>query len=598
MIDSINVAIGQIRPRKGDYDENLRRIGGFLAQIAQFDAPPGLVVFPETFMSGYFVQGGVVDLVVTAGALFRDLATQHEHSGAPPLDVVVGFYEQFDNRVFNAALYASLGGAAPRIVHVHRKVFLPSYGLFDEKRFVEEGNEIRAFDTGWGRAAMGVCEDIWHSIIPTLAALDGAQVIIVPSAGPARGLAATSDTHDARPGSARAWESRVREVAIEHGVYIILAQLVGSEGGKSFQGSSTIVAPDGEVVARGPAFEDAIVTATLSPTAIARTRAQQPFLGDIEAKLDNLLLGRSRPASLRFDSHGPDRRGGVPAVTGRAPVIEEEDVHDPMQIAPQLAEDWLVSFLRDEVKMRRGFDRVLVGLSGGVDSAVTAALAVKAFGEKHVVGVRMPYKTSSEESLSHADDIARALGIELHTVDISDAVDGYFRAVGDDLDDTRRGNVMARVRMITLFDLSAELAALPLGTGNKTERLLGYFTWHADDSPPINPVGDLFKTQIRTLARHLGIPEVVIDKPASADLVPGQTDEEDLGVSYDDADRILHWMLSGYHDDAITALGFTAETVSLVRRRLETTHWKRNPPTVAVVSDTAIGEGYLRPVDY
>ena len=266
--------------------------------------------------------------------------------------------------------------------------------------------------------------------------------------------------------------------------------------------------------------------------------------------------------------------------------------------APQLAEDWLVSFLRDEVKVRCGFDRVLVGLSGGVDSAVTAALATKAFGQKNVVGVRMPYKTSSEESLSHASDVAAVLGIELQTVDISDAVDGYVRAVGDDLDDTRRGNVMARVRMITLFDLSAKLGALPLGTGNKTERLLGYFTWHADDSPPVNPVGDLFKTQVRMLARHLGIPDVVIDKPASADLVPGQTDEADLGVSYDDADRILHWMLSGYRDDAIVALGFAAESVSLVRRRLETTHWKRNLPTVAVVSDTAIGEGYLRPVDY
>ncbi len=598
MIDSINVAIGQIRPRKGDYDENLRRIGGVLAQIAQHDAPPDLVVFPETFVSGHFVQGGVTELVVTAGALFRDLATQHEHSAAPPLDVVVGFYEQFDNRVFNSALYVSLGGAAPRIVHVHRKVFLPTYGLFDEKRFVEEGNEIRAFDTGWGRAAMGVCEDIWHSIIPTLAVLDGAQVIIVPSAGPARGLAATSNTSVARPETADAWESRVREVAIEHGVYVVLAQLVGSEGGKSLQGSSTIVAPDGEVVARGPAFEDAIVTATLSPTAIARTRAHQSSLGDIETKLDILLRGRSRPATLRFDSHGLDRRGGIPAVTGRAPVIEPGDLPDPMQITPQLAEDWLVSFLRDEVKVRRGFDRVLVGLSGGVDSAVTAALAAKAFGPKNVVGVRMPYKTSSEESLSHASDVAAALEIELQTVDISDAVDGYVRAVGDDLDDTRRGNVMARVRMITLFDLSAKLGALPLGTGNKTERLLGYFTWHADDSPPVNPVGDLFKTQVRMLARHLGLPDVIIDKPASADLVPGQTDEADLGVSYDDADRILHWILNGHRDDAIVALGFPAETVALVRRRLDTTHWKRNLPTVAVLSDTAIGEGYLRPVDY
>ena len=598
MIHSVNVAIGQIRPRKGDYIENLRRIGGALAQVAELEVPPALVVFPETIVSGYILQGGVSELVVTAGALFEGLAAQHEHSGAAPLDVVVGFYEQFENRVFNSALYASLGGTTPRIVHVHRKVFLPSYGLFDEKRFVQEGHEIRAFDTRWGRVAMAVCEDIWHSIITTLAILDGAQVIIVPSAGPARGLAAPSDGKDARPGSVWAWESRIRGVAIEHGVYVILAQLVGSEGGKSFQGSSTIVAPDGGVVVRGPALEEAIVTATLAPEVIARTRAQQPFLGDIESKIDNLLLARSRPGTLRFDSQVLDRTDVERGIPGNATVISEEALPDPLEIAPQLAEGWLESFLRDEVTVRRGFDRVLVGLSGGVDSAVTAALAAKAFRPRNVVGVRMPYRTSSEESLKHADEVAQKLGIELQTVDISDAVDGYVRAVGDDLDDTRRGNVMARVRMITLFDLSAKLHALPLGTGNKTERLLGYFTWHADDSPPVNPIGDLFKTQVRMLARHLDIPEVIIEKPASADLIPGQTDEEDLGVSYDEADHILHWILNGHGDDAIIALGFSAESVSVVRRRLGSTHWKRHLPTVAVVSDTAIGEGYLRPVDY
>ena len=597
MIHSINVAIGQIRPRKGDYAENLRRIGGSLAKVAELEVPPALVVFPETFVSGYFLQGGVRELAVTAGGLFEDLAAQHERSGAGPLDVVIGFYEQFENRVFNSAVYASLGGTSPRIVHVHRKVFLPTYGLFDEKRFVQEGHEIRAFDTKWGRVAMVVCEDIWHSIIPTLAALDGAQVIIVPSAGPARGFAST-DQEGTRPGSVWAWESRVRGVAIEHGVYVVLAQLVGSEGGKSFQGGSTVVAPDGTVVARGPVLEDAILTATLSPEVIARTRVQQPFLGDIESKIDNLLLARTRPATLRFDSRVPNRTKTELGIPGGAPVIGAVGLPDPMEIAPQLAEVWLKSFLRDEVTVRRGFDRVLVGLSGGVDSAVTAALAAKAFGPSKVIGVRMPYRTSSDESLEHAEEVARTLGIELQTVEISETVDGYARAVGDDLDATRRGNVMARVRMITLFDLSAKLLALPLGTGNKTERLLGYFTWHADDSPPVNPIGDLFKTQVRMLARHLNIPEVVIEKPASADLIPGQTDEADLGVSYDEADHILHWILNGYRDDAIVALGFSAEAVTVVRRRLDTTHWKRHLPTVAVVSDTAIGEGYLRPVDY
>ncbi|HKI96429.1 MAG TPA: NAD(+) synthase, partial [Gemmatimonadales bacterium] len=165
-------------------------------------------------------------------------------------------------------------------------------------------------------------------------------------------------------------------------------------------------------------------------------------------------------------------------------------------------------------------------------------------------------------------------------------------------DPTRKGNVMARMRMIALFDRSARDASLPLGTGNKTERLFGYYTWHGDDAPPVNPIGDLFKTQVWALARHLGIPDTVIAKPATADLVVGQTDEADLGITYEKADPILHFMLKGFADEEIAAEGFAKKEVALVRKRLDATHWKRRTPTVAMVSYTAIGESYLRPVDY
>jgi len=157
---------------------------------------------------------------------------------------------------------------------------------------------------------------------------------------------------------------------------------------------------------------------------------------------------------------------------------------------------------------------------------------------------------------------------------------------------------MARVRMIALFDLSEHYRAIPLGTGNKTERLFGYYTWHADDSPPLNPIGDLFKTQVWALARHLGVPAAIIDKPPTADLITGQTDEGDLGISYAKADLILNWLLSGFTLEALVARGFDPAEVHIVRDRLERTHWKRRLPTVAMLSATAIGESYLRPVDY
>ncbi len=282
---------------------------------------------------------------------------------------------------------------------------------------------------------------------------------------------------------------------------------------------------------------------------------------------------------------------GFPIV--RAPAASATDV----RIDPALVRRWLVTFLREEMIVRRGMRTAVVGVSGGVDSALVAFLCAEALGPANVYGVRMPYRTSAEESFRHAGLVQEITKIHDVVVDITAAVDGYLR-YEPDASPTRRGNVMARQRMIVLFDLSAKYGGLPVGTGNKSERLLGYFTWHADDSPPINPLGDLFKTQVWQLARHVGVPREIVEKPATADLIRGQTDEEDLGITYERADRILSLMLRGYGQAAIAACGFRRRDVRLVWDRVNATHWKRHLPTTAVVSPTAINEFYLRPVDY
>jgi len=268
-----------------------------------------------------------------------------------------------------------------------------------------------------------------------------------------------------------------------------------------------------------------------------------------------------------------------------------------LHLNPALTTRWLEEFLRHEVIFRRGFHKVVIGISGGVDSALVAFLCARALGPDRVVGIRMPYKTSSPESLAHGRLVTEALGIEEDTIDITGMVDGYL-ANDPEADGRRRGNVMARSRMIVLFDQSERFHALPIGTGNKSERLFGYFTWHADDSPPINPLGDLYKTQVWQLSRYLGLPEEIVEKPASADLVVGQTDEADFGISYALADRILHYLLSGYPVEWLTRHGFTAADVALVKRRLDGTHWKRHLSTFAMLSSTSIHDYYLRPVDY
>lgn len=267
-----------------------------------------------------------------------------------------------------------------------------------------------------------------------------------------------------------------------------------------------------------------------------------------------------------------------------------------LAINAPLVADWLTKFLRDEIVRRRGIERVVLGLSGGVDSAVVAYLAARALGPQNVWAFRMPYKISSPESLAHAQLVIDDLGIRVETFDITAMVDGYAEMVEPDA--ARLGNICARCRMIVLFDQSAHLRGLPVGTGNKSERLFGYFTWHADDSPPINPLGDLFKTQVWALARELGVPEVIVSKPASADLIKGQTDEGDFGITYARADAILHWMTQGATRDRLISMGFDRSDVDLVWKRVDSTHWKRRLPTVAMVSSSAIGESYLRPVDY
>jgi NAD+ synthetase len=632
----LNIVIAQLRPKKGDYAANIARLGEVFAQLGALDPQPDVLVLAETALTGYFLEGGVRDAARSAGQVFADLQAAYlaaRGPDAPPLDVVAGFYERYRDRYYNSALYATLGIADFRlqisdlrdpsvgdqsaiynlqsaIKHVHRKVFLPTYGVFDEGRFVEAGHHIAAFDTRCGRVAILICEDAWHGVSGTVAALDGAQVVYVVSASPARGV------HGARPDNVEHWEDLVRRIADEHGVFAVLAQLVGFEGGKGFPGASFVMGPRGNVRVAGPLWSEALIQATIDLDELPLARADLPLLADLETMLPHIereiaRAERGEHAVVGWDQEIENEEwrmkkpqdhahsafstlhSSLPVVT-QAPFDPSADF---LHVDCDLVRGWLVEFLRDEVRRRRGFQDVVIALSGGVDSALTAFLCAEAFGPQHVHAIRMPYRTSSTDSLAHAQLVIDALGIHAATVDISDAVDGYTR-LDPQIDGRRKGNVMARTRMIVLFDQSQKLGAIPVGTGNKTERLFGYYTWHADDSPPVNPLGDLFKSQVWQLARHVGVPETIVAKPASADLIVGQTDEADFGITYGLADRILHFLLQGYSPEKLVALGFGAADVALVKRRLDSTHWKRHLPSTAMLSATAIGEYYLRPVDY
>jgi NAD+ synthase len=246
-----------------------------------------------------------------------------------------------------------------------------------------------------------------------------------------------------------------------------------------------------------------------------------------------------------------------------------------------------VDFVRDEVT-NAGFRKGVLGLSGGVDSAVCAAIAARSLGPENVLGVIMPYRTSAPESEADALLVAEATGIKTEIVDISAMVDPFLTASAIE-DRVRAGNVMARQRMIVLYDFSQRDRALVLGTSNKTELLLGYGTLHGDMACAVNPLGDLYKTQVWQLAEALGVPERVVQKKPSADLWNGQTDEGELGFSYRDVDRLLSMMVDERRtDEELRAARFEDAFVQRVRSLIKRSQFKRRPPVIAKVSHRTI----------
>jgi NAD+ synthase len=257
----------------------------------------------------------------------------------------------------------------------------------------------------------------------------------------------------------------------------------------------------------------------------------------------------------------------------------------------------LVAFLRDEAK-RAGFGRLVIGLSGGVDSAVAALLAARAVGADNVFAFALPAHESDPKSMEHARLVADVGGFAVVVREIGPAADAMIASLGGTTP-LRRGNVYARMRMIALFDASAALSALVVGTSNKTELMLGYGTLHGDLASALNPLGDLWKCQVRELARHLGVPAVVVDKPPSADLWPGQTDEGDLGFTYAQADAILHRLVDWRSTlEEVVAAGFPEPLVRRIVWTMMRNQFKRRPPMIAKLSARTIGWEFRYPRDW
>jgi NAD+ synthase len=284
-------------------------------------------------------------------------------------------------------------------------------------------------------------------------------------------------------------------------------------------------------------------------------------------------------------------------VTETADGLSRRDAADALTVDCPLVTEILTGFVREEVR-KVGFERGVVGLSGGIDSALTLAVVCRALGPDNAIPVFMPYRASSPASERDARLVAAQLGTTPLVVDISPQIDAYFER-NPDADRNRRGNKMARERMSILYDLSLARTALVIGTSNKTELLLGYGTIHGDMAHALNPLGDLYKTQIFALARYLELPAAVIEKAPSADLWEGQSDEDELGFEYAAVDQLLHQMIDERRTRAeLHASGFDDAFVKLIHRRVRDSQYKRRPPLIAKLSNRTIDRDFRYPRDW
>ena len=272
-------------------------------------------------------------------------------------------------------------------------------------------------------------------------------------------------------------------------------------------------------------------------------------------------------------------------------------IRQRLNIHPRLATRILTGFIRDSIT-KAGMTRAVIGLSGGIDSALSAYLCARALGPENVLALRMPYKTSSPASLHDAELVIEDLGLSHLTVPITVMVDPLIHSFPD-MSNLRRGNIMARARMIVLYDQSMAWGGLVMGTSNKTEFLLGYSTIYGDSGVALHPIADLYKHQVRQLAAHLGVPRAILQKAPSADLWVGQTDEDELGFSYDEADQVLFLLVDErYTVDEVAQEGFDRKFVESIWERVKANHYKRTMPNIAKLSKRSIGHDFLYLRDY
>jgi NAD+ synthase (glutamine-hydrolysing) len=563
------VALAQINPTVGDLEGNVARIRAGLEQARAVGAQ--LVAFPELALTGYPPE----DLLFKSTFVETNLRALADVAAATGgLTAIVGFVDKRDD-IFNAAAVLHDG----RLAGVYHKQYLPNYGVFDENRYFQAGREAPVFALGETSFAVNICEDIWYPTGPTTRqALAGAELVVTINASP----------YHAGKGHQR--ERMIATRAADDVVALAFVNMVGGQDELVFDGGSLIVNERGEPVARGRQFAEDFVVADLDLDTVFHAR-----------------LHDSRRRKEKQDAAAPAPHIVLSPLAERPlPALPPRQVVPPLAPVPEVYEA-LVLGTRDYVR-KNGFEHVVIGLSGGIDSSLVAAIAVEALGRENVSGVTMPSPYSSSGTRGDARRLARNLGIDFQTLPITPVFKAFKRTLAAPFnglkEDVAEENIQARIRGTLLMALSNKFGWLVLTTGNKSEIAVGYSTLYGDMAGGFAVIKDVPKTLVYEVARHANaragrdvIPRSVFERAPSAELRPDQTDQDTL-PPYAELDPILQAYVEedrGVSD--LVARGFAEETVRRVIRMVDVNEYKRRQGPIGVkITPRAFGRDWRLPI--
>lgn len=562
----IRLALCQINPVVGDIEGNLSKILSFTEKAVKESAE--IVIFPELVLTGYTPE----DLLFYPSFIKKAREAMEKIAEHVKDFILILGLPIKEEDLYNSAIIL----AKQKVIDIYHKIYLPNYSVFDEMRYFKAGKRAPVYEYNGVLFGVNICEDIFHPTLPTpVQASSGAELIINISASPFY---------------AGKFEKKLRMLttrAYDMGVFIVYLNTVGGQDEIVFDGRSLVISPSGEIITMGKAFEEDFIVIDLDLEDVTRVRMREPKIrweSEFE-KTETIKIPVDRKKTLTAKSLQP-------SAFSLQPLTEEEEIFMALKTG-----------LRDYVE-KNGFQRVCLGLSGGIDSSFVALIATEALGSDRVTGVFMPSKYTSRESREDVYELVKNLGIELIEISIDEIFEEYLKRLADTFkglpEDVTEENIQSRIRGNLLMALSNKFGWLVITTGNKSEMSVGYATLYGDMAGGFAVIKDVYKTQVYKVAKWASqgrIPERVFLKSPSAELRPGQTDQDTL-PPYEVLDEILKRHIEKcMSEEEILEQGFDRETVKKVLRMVKKSEFKRRqaPPGIKI-TPVSLGKDWRFPI--